>query len=231
MHDEQKVFGWTRQYFSSGWIVEDLVSLPGPDTLETLWLIASRVDANGHTQRVAMMQSRLEEGMFMDAAQFYSGPGVAQIGGLSLQVGQSVRVLANGVQLTPDPVVDANGNITVPAGTTYAMVGEPMPIDFITGKLTTPFPPPGTDAQLREIPEVIIIALAAEYQVGMLNSTLPYEVVVNRLVGGPPASVKRIWRSGLSGGDDRDPRIQILENTAFDFELYVIKPAELAGEM
>lgn len=226
IHDEQQVKGFTSQQIGDGsWAVEDMMALPGPSRLETLWLIVSRTVA-GVTQRHVLMQSQRSDGLFMDVAQQYAGAPVNTLDGLTAFIGQTVRILANGAQ-TPDQVVAADGSVPVPAGTTAALVGQPYGVRFESLKLQTQWPIPGTSGDLKQIPGALVTVLTAGCTIGLIGSQ--YSEFISSRTGFATGPAKVIHDVTLGGGDDRDPRIFITEDSAYDFGLYAIKPREQSG--
>ena len=225
MHDEQEVRGFTQQAFSADWVVEDVVTLPGPSRLETLWMIVSRVKA-GATQRLILMQSQVSDAMFMDVAQFYSGAPATVIGGLGVFEGETVRILADGVQVT-DQVV-TGGTITLATAAKLVQVGQPLPVFFKTLKLNMAAAvEAGTIGNRQKLAGAVVDVLTAQCVVGVSGSSLT-ETIRSR-VGLATGAVRINHDVTTGGGDERDPRLTISEDSAYDFGVFAIKPRITSG--
>ena len=253
-HDEQAVKGWASQALAggiqstpNGWYIEDIVTLPGPGRLQTLWMMVSRTK-NAAPQRVILMHSMVADGLFMDFANYYAGPPATEIGGLLTFVGETVRCLANGVEI-PDQVVvmgGAGGNdgvIVVPEGTTIALVGLPIPILFIGGKMEPFYYPGGVQLDRQRVPELLIdvkcthchVGTVNVEQVGLVNvpiGTPNLTRLVPRQRGDiPGTTARRITKKVTNTTDSsRDTRVMVKEDTAYDFALFCIRAMIEAGE-
>jgi hypothetical protein len=231
MHDEQQVRGWTTQALgvpaAGAAKVTDVVSLPGPGGYETLWLVCN-VTLGGANYDVVMMQSQVSDGLFMDFASKYAGAPVSTIGGLSYLNGETVRVLANGVQIV-DQVV-SGGTITVPAGTTTALVGLKMEVRFDSLKLDLG----AASADLlnrQRLAGCTVDLLATVCTVGLTNGATN-EISSSRQVGDAltgPVARRYIDRVTIAGDVSTDPRITITEDTAYDFGVFALRPTIVNG--
>ena len=227
MHDEQQVRGWTRQQLAGGWICEDIVTLPGPGRLETLWMIVSRVKA-GVTQRHILMQSQVSDGLFMDVAQLYSGAPASIIGGLAVLAGETVSILADGVRVA-DQVVSASGTVTLASPASVVLVGQPAPVLFRSLKLDIALVG-GTLLKTQRVAQLLVDIEAATCQVG-LDGGLS-ELFSSRLPGDVAGvtSRKAVKRVAIAGGSSRDPRLLITEASPYDFGLFSLKPEIVSGD-
>lgn len=232
IYPEQEVRGWTTQALgvpAAGQLtVEDIVSIPGPGLYETLWMIASG-QLGGVFQRFLMMLSQKSDGLFVDAASLYAGAPVAAIGGLGYLNGETVRVVANGVQIA-DQVV-AGGAVAVPAGTTRALVGLPYQVTFTNLKMDAATLG-GTLLQRERVVGATVdllcttatcgvVQMAPGYQSGP-TETFTTAVAADALSG--PVARRGVWRANLAGDVSPDMRIQITEDSAYDFGLFAIRP-------
>lgn len=221
-HQEQDVKGWTTQQLPGGWICENVVNLPGPGRLETCWMIVSRTKAAA-TQRAIIMQSQVSDGLFMDLAQLYAGAATATIDGLDFLDGETVRVLANGVQIEDQPVVA--GAVAVPAGTTQALVGLAYQCNFKSLKLATMMD--GQLNQRQQITGATVNLRCVQAYVGM-DGSIRQTLIDTRSTASleAPAPVIQAQNVEFSGDVSRDPRIVIIEDSAYDFEIFSIRPIE-----
>lgn len=231
-HQEQQVRGWCTMTLPSGWICEDIASLPGPGGFETLWAIISRTKA-GSTQRVIIMQSQATDGLFMDIAQSYAGAPISSIStGLSMFEGEAVSVVANGAQVFPDPVV-TGGVIAVPAGTTAAQVGVRYLAKFKSLKINTAAPPGGQMLNNRNrISGANVSIKCVTAKVGLDGARL--ETISTRGVSDIPAPVAKRDISAINIAGDgaqkgRDPRIVVQDDSAYDCVIYSIEPNVVTG--
>jgi hypothetical protein len=227
MHDEQQVRGWTTQQLGGGLVVEDIVTLPGPGRLETLWMIVSRLK-NGATQRQLMMQSQVSDGLFMDYAELYEGSPTTLIGNLDYLAGETVRVLADGVQV-PDTTVSNAGTLALPTAASKVLVGLAMPINFVSLKLDVATVG-GTLLKQQRVAGVLVDLQAASCQVGLQGGRA--ETFMPRLPGdvGAVVSRKAVKNVTLAGDSGRDPRIVITEDSAYDFAIFSLKPQVTLGD-
>ena len=216
-HEEQAVRGWTRQAINGGFLVEDIVTLPGPGRQETLWMIVSRAGA-----REIWMQSQVSDALFVDRAASYAGAPVATIGGLGHMAGETARVLANGVQL-PDQAVSGGGTVAVPAGTTAAQVGLAYQTAFTSLKLDMATLG-GTLMERQRITQITSDLRTAGCTVGF-EGGLSETVRPVLPPATPAASAQRILQQTTAAGDtSRDPRVVINEDTGYNHVIYAIKP-------
>ncbi|HUO22696.1 MAG TPA: hypothetical protein VMU59_09300 [Caulobacteraceae bacterium] len=221
-HDEQQVRGWTRQQLPGGYIVEDMVTLPGPGRLETLWLVVSR-QKGGATQRELWMLSQPNDGLFIDGAALYQGAATPTIGGLANFEGETVRVLANGVQYDL-PVT--GGQVTLPGGatTTQAQVGLGFQTRFQS--LTLDVQALSGALNLRQMVKGVVVRLkTALAMVGVAGSALMERVSPRTAAQVPGAAAQPVIQPVTVGANSqRQATIVITDDTAYDHVIYSIKP-------
>jgi hypothetical protein len=223
-HEEQQVRGWTRQQIPGGFIVEDIVTLPGPGRLETLWMIVSRVQG-GVTQRMLWMQSQASDGLFIDGAEYYDGAPTAAVGGLAHYTGETVRVVADGAQYD---LACVGGSVTLPTAASIVQVGLGFKTCFRS--LTLDLGQMAAALNLRQRPTQIVARLKTSVaRVGVAGGLL--ERVSTRTAQDVPAAVSRsaIVQATVAVGTSRDPRIAIEEDTAYDHVIYSLKPTVAVG--
>lgn len=229
-HAEQQVKGWTRQQLGTstvaGWAVEDMIVMPGPGGLETLWLMVARNSIPFGVQRMMLMQSRPSDALFMDFAASYAGAPAATLTGLPFDDGDVVDVLSDQGWF-PGQVV-TGGATTLPAAVVTAQAGYTYPADFISLKLDLRIYN-GALLQRQSINSAIVDILTANAQVGLNGGLL--ETVSTRLAGDTPGAVARritkevtvVAGDGPGIGGERDPRLRILDQTPYDGAIYAIK--------
>ncbi|HEV2530954.1 hypothetical protein [Phenylobacterium sp.] len=224
-HKEQQVRGFTRVALPPGFVAEDIVVLPGPGRKETLWLQVSYVKA-GVTSHEIWMLSQVSDQLFMDGAGLYHGAPVTTVTGLGAREGETVRILADGVQL-PDQVV-TGGAIVLPAPASSVQVGYPMKCSFKSLKLDTAL---GGALLRRQRVTGCKVSLKTASAVVALDGR-PGELVSPRTAQDVPAAVSRrvIQDVTIAGDSDRDPRIAITDETAYDGLIYSLKPQVVDGD-
>lgn len=224
-HEEQQVRGWTRQSLANGaYQVEDVVTLPGPGRLETLWAIVSRFK-NGATQRRIWMQSQASDGLFMDGAQLYAGAPATVFAGLDAYEHETVRALADGVQYD---LVVSGGTITLPSPASNVMVGLGFKTRFKSLKIALGALAAGLNLRQR-ITQLIVRLKTSLAKVGIDGGLL--ETVSTRTAGAVPGASSQpvIDQATVAAGSSRDPRIVIEEDTAYDHVIYSIRPSDAIG--
>lgn len=226
IHEEQGVKGWTTQSLAApaagALTIEDIVTLPGPGKFETLWMIVSG-QMGGAFQRFLMMQSQVSDGLLgMDVAALYAGAPTSEVGGLDYLDGETVRILAGGVAQLPQTVV--SGMISVPAGSTRVLVGLPWAVTFQSLKLDVATLG-GTLLARQRVAGCSVDVLGTYCQIGYPGALK--EASSSRQAGdaltGPVA--RRFTDRVTFGGDfSTDARIQITEDTPYDFGIYALRP-------
>lgn len=219
-HQEQNVRGWTTQALPPGWTCEDIVTLPGPGRLETLWVIVSRTKA-GVTQRRLWMLSQTTDGLFLDGALLYAGAPETTIGGLDMYNGELVRVLADGSQL--DDLLVTAGAITLPRPASRVMVGQPYLARFKSLRLNVE--PAAHELNSRQrVAGVTASVKTAGAQIGIDGGLM--ETIAGRDFGDVPAAQARrvVKACNIAADTSRDPHLVIEDDTAFDCVLYSLKP-------
>lgn len=238
-HKEQNVRGWTRWRLPggviepgqapalNGWICEDVAMLPGLGRIETAWLIVSRTKG-GATQRIIWQQAQPADALFMDGALKYSGAPATVFGGLTDYVGETVRVLADGGQID-NLIVDGGGHVTLPAAASNVYVGLAYQVQIKSLKFAVGMSS-GTLNTRQSVPSAIVSFRGAQVTFG-LDGAGPTETILTRQKPDVPvtATKRKIAEVTLAGGDDRDPRIIVTEDSAYDFLLYSIKPKVSPG--
>ncbi len=228
-HREQQVKGWSTCALPGGFVVEDIVVLPGPSRFMTLWAMVARVK-DGLTQRRLWMLSRASDALFMDGAAFYAGAPTPTLAGLDAYEGETVLILADGAQVSGLVVV--GGEVTLPAPASVAYVGLGRACRFTSNTLDT-----GALAQslgLRQTPKGAIVSmLTAEARIGVGGSGLTERVGKRAASDIPGVGAKRIKEAvNLAGSTSRENFITIVDETAFDGRIYAIRPqiAAAGGE-
>jgi hypothetical protein len=139
---EQSVTAW-HKHIITGFdgddaVVEDCAVVAAPDgKTEDLWLIVKRGD-HRYIEYIGdwfWHDTALTDACFVDAAARYSGDPVTTVYGLHHLNGQSVRVFADGVQLSGDFTV-ANGSLALPRAASVITVGLPFKMRIVTPRLT-----------------------------------------------------------------------------------------------
>lgn len=227
-HKQQNVRGFASVLLPGGWTVEDIATLPGPGRFETLWMTVTR-PKNGQTQRRLWMQSQVSDGLFMDAAQLYAGAPVTVISGLTQLDGETVRILADGIQ-QPDQVV-VGEQITLETPASRVLVGLPYVFKFRSLKLDSQL---GGSLNMRQRVVGCTVSLkTALAKVGVeVNEVLGLtETISPRLATDVPAASARrtIKNVAIAGDSDRDVRLVVLDDTAYDCVLYSLKPQVEVG--
>lgn len=222
-HKEQAVRGFTRVALPGGWICENLAVLPGPGRLETLWGVFTRQKA-GATQRRLWMQSQVTDQLFLDCAAFYEGVPVTAITGLSHLEGETVRVLADGLQL-PDLVV-GGGVLLLPDAFSKVYVGLSYQAKFKSLKLDRAM---GGSLNARQRAVACTVSLKtglAKVGLEVNGVAQPTETVSPRTAADVPImTAKRVVKNVTLAGDaDYDPRVVITDDTAYDGVIYSLKP-------
>ncbi len=229
-HQEQGVKGFTTQQLGGGLVVEDEITLPGIDGLDTLWLVA-RQTVGGVTQRMILMQSSVSDGLFMDAATFYSGAPVTTLDVPSQFNGQTVDVLADGAWISGMAVAD--DEITLETAASTVQIGFTYPVEFTSLKLDLRIFN-GALLQRQSIDAAIIDLLTAGCTITGENGAGGEYVDVRLSTDLPGAQARRVTREVTidtitdTETGARDPRILINEQTPYDFVLYAIKSNQVS---
>lgn len=223
-HQEQKVQGWTSPVLTGGWLVEDMQVIPGEGRFETLWMIVHRVK-NGVDQRQIWMQSAVSDALFMDGAEFYQGAPATLIVGLPHFAGETVRILADGVQV-PDQPVSAAGTVTLTTAASTVYVGLPYKVRFTSLKLATAMQDANGIINTRQRIAGAIVSVKTVKARAMIDGSKTGEKIQppqsNLALPVPQRAIQQV---NFTGDASRDPRVVIEEDTAYDFVLYSIKPA------
>lgn len=224
-HEEQEVRGWTRQQLGGGFIVEDIVTLPGPGRLETLWAIVSR-QKDGATQRRIWMMSQPSDGLFIDGAQLYDGAPATDIAGLGMYNNETVRVLADGV-MYDRPCVGVSVLLPQPASVVQAGLGYPTRFQSLTLDLGAI----AAALNLRQRPTQLVAHLKTTSALVSVAGGGPGEVVGSRTAANVPAAASQpiVCQPTLAASTSRAPTIVIAEDTAYDHVIYSLKPVVAIG--
>jgi hypothetical protein len=227
-HKEQQVRGFASVLLPGGFIVEDIATLPGPGRLETLWMTVTRVK-DGQTQRRLWMQSQVSDGLFMDAAQLYAGAPAEVIGGLTQLEGELVRILADGIQ-QPDQLV-ADFQVTLAAPASRVLVGLPYVFKVRSLKLDQEL---GGSLNMRQ--RVVGCTVSMKTALAKAGAEIngvagPTETISPRLPSDVPGMIAKrcIKNVSIAGDSDRDVRLVITDDTAYDAVLYSLKPTVAVG--
>jgi len=125
---DQGIIGW--HYHSLGGDssteVERIAVIPGVDR-EELWMIVKRTVDGGTVRYVELLEDEFtgtttKASRYFDCHYSYSGSAATTITGLDHLEGESVHVLADGVQLPSTPTV-SSGAITLASAVTSAVIG------------------------------------------------------------------------------------------------------------
>jgi hypothetical protein len=128
---EQNVTAWHQHTLGGTDVqIEDIISISAPDGgSDDFWVLVSRT-VNGVTRRYIEFIGDLfthdtpqEDAVFVDAAVVYKGSPVSTISGFHHLEGETVRILADGVQV--DDEVVTNGAITIAEAASTWVVGLP----------------------------------------------------------------------------------------------------------
>jgi hypothetical protein len=150
---EQNVIGWSRHPIGGDGIVECGVTVPSPDGgREDLWVIVRRT-VNGQTVRYVEVMMPPWEGddedgtagddqadaFYVDSGLTYSGSPATVIDGLDHLIGCTVHVLGDGAVMQPvNPVVNADGELTLPREVSKAQIGLPYTTRWVSMRLEVP---------------------------------------------------------------------------------------------
>jgi hypothetical protein len=129
---EQSVNAWHKHYIAgfdgANGVVEDCAVISSPDGMnEDLWLTVKR----GSRRYIEYIgdwfwhDTAQADACFVDASVKYTGSPVASVGGLAHLEGQTVRILADGMQ--PADQVVTNGTVTLPNGMTASTITIGLP--------------------------------------------------------------------------------------------------------
>ena len=224
-HDEQEVRGWTTQQLPGGFIVEDIVTLPGPGRLETLWMIVSRT-VGGVLQRRIWMMSQMSDGLFIDGAQLYSGAPTATVHGLDAYDGETVRVLADGAQYD---LPCAAGAVALPAAASVVQAGLGYQTRFQS--LTLDLGLIAMAMNLRQRPTQIVTHLLTTSCLVSAAGSQFSERISTRTAQNVPGAAPQpsISQPSVAVGSQRAPSIIITEDSAYDHVIYSLKPMVSIG--
>ncbi len=225
-HQEQQVKGWSSVGITGGYVVEDIVALPGPGRFMTLWAIVGRNKA-GVDQRRVWQLSQVSDQLFMDGAAYVAGAPRQVVTGLGVFEGETVLVLADGAQVSG--MVVQGGQITLPAPASVIYVGLPFAAQFTS--MTLDLGAIQSELGLRQRPTAAIVSmLTAEAYVGVGDAG-PQERVGRRVRADVPGvNAKRLKAQVTLGSDTtRDPVITISDSTAYDSRIYSIRPVVAVG--
>jgi hypothetical protein len=223
-HKEQQVRGFASVRLPGGFVCENIAVLPGPGRLETLWMVVSRVKG-GVTQRCLWLQSAVTDKLFMDGAALYAGAPTLVVADLDHYEGETVRILADYVQV-PDQVV-VGGRITLEVAATVVLVGQGYLARFKSLKLDKQL---GGELNMRQrVTDCTVSMKTAKARCGLDGG--PLETISPRTAADVPGMVaRRVIRDvSLAGDSDRDPRIVIEDDTALDSVIYSLKPRVAVG--
>jgi hypothetical protein len=125
---DEQVFGWHRHPLGGGGAVTDIGVLSSPDaSVDDLWLQVRRTIEGQTRYYYEILQpffddtTTLDNCWFVDCGFEYTGAPQSVIGGLWPLEGQLVSVLADGVPIAPQAVV--NGTVTLPVPASRIVVG------------------------------------------------------------------------------------------------------------
>lgn len=224
-HEEQQVRGWTRQQLPGGFIVEDIVTLPGPGRYETLWLIVSRIKG-GVTQRQIWQQSQKSDGLFIDGAALYQGAPTTVINGLDAYNGETVRVLADGAMID---LPCAAGSVTLPTPASKVLAGLGFQTRFESQTLDLQAMASAIGV-LQRVTGMIVHLKTVIAWCGAGGSTL-MEKFCPRQRSDIPVPVPRSIRDPVTvaADSDRDPTVVVTDDSAYDHVIYSLRPRVAAG--
>lgn len=124
---EQNVIGWARHPLGGDAEAQSVCVVP--DTIEDyVWLSIGLTINSVEVTHIVRMASRtfdsIDDCFFVDdGLTVTNSPASTTISGLTHLIGETVKVLGDGVVLTPTAVVDGSGEVTVGTAVTTAQVG------------------------------------------------------------------------------------------------------------
>ena len=165
--------------------------------------------------------------MFLDGAQFYSGPPVTAVDSLLHYEGETLRmVISPGPEQTP-PVVVSGGIVTLPHPATDIWIGLPYKARFKSLKLDASLG--GSLNRQQRVTGCIVSMKTALAHVGLDGQQL-MKVSPRTSKDVIPAFARRIIKPVTFPGDtDQDPRIVVEDDTAYEGFIYSLKPEVSVG--
>ena len=132
---EQQIASWAHHDTGIADTFEAICCI-AEDNQDVLYAIVKRT-INGASKRfVECLHTRkfatLADAYFVDCGATYSGAPATTISGLTWLAGMTVKVLADGATVAPDPVVSNTGTITLPQAASKVQVGLPITADAET---------------------------------------------------------------------------------------------------
>lgn len=219
-HAEQQVQGWTTVQLGGGFAVEDIAAMPGPGGFWSLWLVVTKRGDEALYRRIWMLSSPTD-GLRLDGAVLYEGDPVTSVSGLDAGDFDLVTALTNVGQFSR--LSPSSGTVTFGVAATKAQVGYTYPIDFIDLKPTYLGPPGAATNSRQRQAQVTISCLTVGCRVGQVGEKGELVSPRTRLDGRGAACRKIIDQANILGDAERDPRVEITEESAYPFSLYSLK--------
>jgi hypothetical protein len=213
--------------------VEDCAVISSPDGMnEDLWLIISRT-VGGTTRRYVEYigdwfwhDTAQADACFVDAAVKYVGSPTATVAGLAHLEGQTVRVLADGVQVAD--VVVTNGQITIERTASTITVGLPFKARLWTLRPNAGAQNGTAQGKMKKIYKYIVrlyrsLGGTVGDSQGRLNQ-LPYWKIANSFMQAPGLFSGDIGPAAFPGGWELDGGTVFENDSAYPFTVVAYLP-------
>ena len=233
-HREHNVIGWRRQEIAGGWKVEDLCAAPDAQGRDRLHVAAYRTKG-GATQRAHLVLHPRpnyqlgEQGLFLDAAEEYSGAPTTTLSGLDHLAGETVAVVGDGAYLGPF-TVSGGGSVSLPVAVSHAWCG----LIYRRRFCSLPFDPTGTGDMLGRVHRptqglVILSCVEADVWAGTPDDADPPTSIDTRVRARQPANVNPTVRKvqdkvTFKVGAERENRQWVGCDAPFDVIIHALRP-------
>lgn len=237
-HHEHGVMGWRRQEIAGGWKVEDLCASPDATGRTRLHVAAYRTKG-GATQRGHLVlhprpnYALNEAGMFLDAAEEYSGSATTTLSGLDHLAGETVAVVGDGAYVG-DFTVSGGGTVSLSEAVSHAWVGLIQSRTWCS----LPLDPEATGDMLGRLARptqglVVLKCVEAKVWTAPAGDATPHpraeRVAPRQPDDATPVARKVQAKVTLQNGADRDNRIWIQAANPFDIIIKAIRPVISTG--
>jgi hypothetical protein len=164
---DQEVYAWTKHYLGAGAtaaIIEDMCVITSPTgDQDRLYFIVKRVINSATVYYLERLEDLFKPTSstdisgqpFTDCALIYSGASATTISGLTHLIGETVRVLADGIDVG-SKVVNGSGQITLSTAATYVRVGYQADATMQTLRPEAPQPGGTSQGKIKRVHEVVV---------------------------------------------------------------------------
>lgn len=225
----QNQYGWARHPLPGGFVVESGSVITDGDGRDVLWLIVHRTTGGAAQRRIWRQAARwrtgdaLDQVIYLDGCERYSGAATATIAGLNHLAGETVRVFGNSGALIFDAAVSGGGAVTTPDGETLtqACIGLPYDTEIESLPLDQGGPGETAGALQRVLSVTVKLADCVEAEVSFDGG--PAETEGGKPWATNPTPVAQVFKVKVGGTTARDARWRVATDDCWPLTLRSVR--------